>query len=365
MFQFVVILVWLVLVFYMATKKNVKQYEEVNDRVVRRCRTWFAVFVFAPIIFMAGFRSFSYGDTWMYYKNFKQIPVSIPKLISYLGTIEKDKGFTVISALIKLVVREQYGIYFLVIAIIQGICLIVVYRKYSTDYVLSIALFVLSTDYICWMFNGMRQFLAVTVIFGATTLMLQKKYKALLLVILIASTFHQSALLMIPFVLIAQGKAWNKWTLFFIVAAIVSVIFVGEFTDFLDTALADTQYKNVVSDYQSFEDDGTNPLRVLIYSFPTIIAFMGRDSIRRSDNKLIHFCVNMSIISTALYIVSMFTSGIFIGRLPIYASLYNYILLPWEVEYLFAEKSKKMMYLALCCGYLGYYFLQLYQWGFI
>ena len=365
MYQFVLILIWLGLMYYVTSKKNVRQYEEINEKIVRRYRIGFSVFVFVPIILMVGLRPLTIGDTWGYYSSFRAMPTSIFKLPAFLGTVAKDKGFTVLSAIIKMFVGGNYTFYFLIIAILQAGCLILIYRKYSINYLFSIALFVLSTDYICWMFNGMRQFLAVAVVFGATTLMLKKKYGALLFVIIIASTFHQSALLMILFVLIAQGKAWNKWTIFFITAAIIAVVFVGEFTGFLDTALADTQYKNVVSDFQSFDDDGTNPIRVLIYSIPTVLAFVRRDVIRRTDDKMIHFCTNMSIISSALYVVSMFTSGIYIGRLPIYASLYNYILLPWEIEHFFTRSSRRIVYIALLGGYLGYYFLQLLQWGFI
>ena len=66
----------------------------------------------------------------------------------------------------------------------------------------------------------------------------------------------------------------------------------------------------------------------------------------------------MSIISTGLYVVSMFTSGIFIGRLPIYFSLYNYILLPWEIENLFTERSKKLVYIGLIGFYLLFYYAE-------
>lgn len=47
----------------------------------------------------------------------------------------------------------------------------------------------------------------------------------------------------------------------------------------------------------------------------------------------------MSIVSAGIYLVSMFTSGIYIGRLPIYCSLYSYVLLPWEIKHLFNEKK--------------------------
>ena len=100
--------------------------------------------------------------------------------------------------------------------IFHGLSLLFVYRKYSPEYLVSIFLFIASADYISWMFNGIRQFTAVTLIFAATTLILKKKYLPVLLIVLLASTVHQSALLMIPFILIAYGKAWNKKTLLFV-----------------------------------------------------------------------------------------------------------------------------------------------------
>ena len=57
---------------------------------------------------------------------------------------------------------------------------------------------------------------------------------------------HQSALILIPFAIIAKGYAWNKKTIFFILLALVVVLFVGRFTNILNSALAETQYKNVV-----------------------------------------------------------------------------------------------------------------------
>ena len=206
--------------------------------------------------------------------------------------------------------------------------------------------------------------MAVTIIFAATSLMLRKKYVPLFLVILFASLFHQSALLMIPIVLIAQGKAWNTRTLLFIAAAVVAVLFVDRFTDFLDTALEETQYANVVSDYTSWNDDGTNPIRVLVYSVPAILAFIGRKRIKYEDNQLINLCANFSLITAGLYLVSMVTSGIFLGRIPIYTSLYSYILLPWEIESLFTRESRVLMYVAMIAGYLGFYYYQMHiTWG--
>ena len=74
---------------------------------------------------------------------------------------------------------------------------------------------------------------------------------------LISFRFHGSALIVIPFLFVAQGKAWNKKTILVIMATIAAVTFIGSFTNLLDSVLADTQYTNVVSDWQSWQDDGT------------------------------------------------------------------------------------------------------------
>lgn len=360
MSEYILILVWLGFMAIMANAGAGKRTELVCGEQVQRYSWLFAFVVFVPIIWMAGHRGYV-GDTVAYVDGFNKMPDTIAQLPEYIAGIEKDKGFSVLSVVIKSIVKNNKEAYFTVLAAIQGVCIVSVFRKYSSQYIVSVFLFIASTDYISWMYNGVRQFTAVTIAFSATTLMLKKKYILLLLSILLASTMHQSALLMIPFVLIAQGKAWNKKTMIFIVFALVAITFVGNFTNFLDSALADTQYANVVSDYTSWNDDGTSPLRVMVYCVPVLFSYIGRKYIRSIDNPLIDFCTNMSIISAGVYIISMFTSGIFLGRIPIYCSLYGYILLPWEIENLFNEDTRGMIYSALVVCYLIFYYYQMHM----
>lgn len=243
--------------------------------------------------------------------------------------------------------------------------MILVYRKYSPEFLFTFFLFIASTDYISWMFNGIRQFMAVTITFACFGLILKKKYIVAILLILLASRFHGSALIVIPFLFVAQGKAWNKKTILVIMATIAAVTFIGSFTNMLDSVLAETQYTNVVSDWQSWQDDGTNIFRVLVYAVPAILSFIGKRYLDEANNPCINFCTNMSIISTAIYVVSMFTSGIFIGRLPIYFSLYSYILLPWELKNMFNEKSKQCITGAAVVGYLAFYIYSLFIMGLL
>lgn len=358
MSQTTFVIVWLAMMAVILNITLVVRQENVLGKKEIRANWLFAICVFAPIFIQASFRG-DIGDSNSYRKMFGELPNTINELVAYIPTVIKDKGFFFLSGLIKIIFGSNTIVYFLILALLQSIVLVAVYRKYSSEYLVSIFLFVASTDYLSWMFNGIRQFTAVTLLFAATGLMLKKKWISTLVIILLASTIHQSALLMIPIVIIAQGKAWNKRSVIFLVAAMIAIVFVNQFTNILDNMMQETQYANVVSDWNEWGDDGTNVLRVLVYSIPTILSLIGIKYIQAEDDPVINFCTNMSIISTGIYIISMFTSGIFIGRLPIYASLYNYILLPWEIDHMFTKESKRLIMIVMVAAYLVFYWYQI------
>lgn len=356
MSNYYLILVWIGIFAILGIFVSMQRTEIVLGQKVQRMKSVWAWIVFVPLLIWTMNRG-NIGDTYSYKIMFSDIPVGIRNIPSYIASISKDRGFYLFSAIIKSVIGERVELYLLIIALLQVGLLIRVYRKYSYNYVISFFLFIASTDYISWMFNGIRQFVAVTITFACFEFILEKKYVHAIIGILFATLFHGSALLVIPFIFICQGKAWNKKTMLFIVAVLVAVMYVNQFTNILESVLAETQYENVVSDWQMWEDDGTNILRVLVYSVPAILSLVGIRYIKKADNPIVNICTNMSIVSAGIYVVSMFTSGIFIGRLPIYFSLYSYILLPWEIENMFEEKSKKIIYVFMIIAYIAFYYV--------
>ena len=335
-------------------------------RKVRRWRMGPAIAMVLPYIVWAGWRS-NVGDTYAYRVSFRNMPAAISEWGTYLDSQSKDVGFSALSLIIKWFVGESDKWYFLILAAIQIVCLVVILRKYSCNYWMSIFVFIATADYISWNFNGIRQFTAVMMIYAVTDWILEKKYLRVILVILLASTIHGSALLMIPVIFIVQGKPWNKTMLLCLVASLFVLAYVDRFTGVLDSMLSDTQYTNVVSDWQEFGDDGMNPLRVLIYSVPAIISLMGLKYIKAVNDPVINFSVNTSIVTAAIAIVAMGTSGIFIGRLPIYVNIYaNCILLPWEIENMFADRIARIVKFGAMFCYLVFFYYQMhFAWGFI
>ena len=294
------------------------QYVTVNGYRERRYGKLAAVVMVLPIIYWAGTRG-DVADTAAYRQGFLSVSSSLASIPQTIIGDGQDKGFTVLNIFLKAFIGERDVLYFTIIAALCMLCVTFAYQKYSYSFGLSIFLFVISTDAYQWLFNGMRQFIPAAILFAGMGLILKRKYIPLLLIILIVSTVHLSALLMIPCIFIVQGKPWNKKTMMFLVAVVVIILFVDRFTDVLETFLANTQYDDVTEQFQY--DDGTNLLRVLVYSVPPVVALIGRKQIEKVDSPIINLSINMSIISMGIYIVSMFTSGIYIGRLPIYFSL--------------------------------------------
>lgn len=354
MMDYIWILLWIAFVAVISHIWEFKREELVFGHAELRCPWSWAIVLLIPLLFLCAFRGYV-GDTYAYEKLFKEMPSALDGLPEYAATLTKDTGFYIFTALIKIFITENPKVYFFILAAIQGILLFSVYRKYSTRFLISFFLFIASTDYLSWMYNGIRQFMAVSFTFACLPLLLKKKYIPAILIALFASTFHGTALLVIPFYFLVGGKAWNFRTIVYLLAVMAAVVFIDEFTPFLDSLLQETQYETVVSDWTAWEDDGTNIFRVVVYSVPVILSVIGLRFIREANDPLINMCVNMSIISMGFYIISMFTSGIFIGRLPIYFSLYNYILLPWEIDHMFTKRSARLMFQMMVIAYLLFY----------
>lgn len=324
-----------------------------------------AIVLVIPLVIWTGFRTDIFGDTAAYRDGFMDAPSSLAGLISYVQNTEKDQGFAVFTALIKSIFGNSAIVYFLIIAIFQLSCIVYFYRKYSNNYWLSIFVFVAATDYMSWMHNGIRQFLAVSITLVSISMFLKKKYVISILLILLAATFHASALLMLPGLFILQGKAWNKKTVLVLIAALIAILMIDRFTGILETLLSDTQYSNAVSTWETMGDNGTSPIRVLVYSIPTILSIIGLKWIRKEDDPMINLAVNAGICTTGIFCISVFSSGIFIGRLPVYFYMISQgILLPWEIEHMFTKRSTKLILPLTIAFYAVYFFYQVYiAWG--
>ena len=321
-----------------------------------------ALFLVIPYIIWAGYRSDGWGDTAAYRTMFREAAASLGEMPEYVSGVAKDKGFAVVTVLFKTFISHSDIVFFLTIAAVQMLAVMYVYRKYSCDFLFSIFLFVASADYISWMHNGIRQFIAVAIIFSCLPLIEKKKYVPAIMVIVMASFIHASALIFLPFVFVINGKPWNKRTLLFLIAVVISILFLDRFTGIITNVMENSQYSSEVE--QFVNDTGVSLPRVLFYSMPAILSLVFRKRLESENNVVINMCINLSVITAGFYVIGYFTSGLLAGRIPILFSLSNYILIPYIIKAVFTENSVRLLKIGIIILYLLYFYYQVFiTWG--
>lgn len=357
--SYYLIYIWVIFagIVYKDARFNILTY--VNDEQYKVRPTAFYVVLFCvPLLLNTAFRV-GFGDTEAYRNGFLLMPKSIPEILTYIELKEfiKDPVFVFFQGVCNIIFDGNDILFFGLVAIIQLICFVGIYKKYSEDFWLSMMVFVFTTDYIQWMHNGIRQFLAVAIVYAALPLLEKKKYFQYCICVLIAATIHQTALLMLIAIFLTFRRVWDKRILLIILGVCVLIFAMDKWTGVLDEMLLETQYKDVHINWENGYQDGANPLRMLVYSVPCILSFITRKQIRSEDNFMLSLSCNMSVMGMLLYILSVFTSGIFFGRIPIYFTLAsNGILLPWMVNRCFTDTSKKLLYFIMIICYSVFYF---------
>ena len=341
----IVLLVWIGLVAFFsqsATKKKVTVLGQEEERY----SLLFAVIVFYPIFWFVT-TVFARSDMYAYWSGYDSLNMSVSDVIHNWNSINKGPGFLLFETMAKIMGFSSFQQFRVLICLAYSIPLVLIYRNFSEDYVFSVFLFIASMSYDSWMMNGMRQFLAATMIFGALPLIIRKKYILSLFIVLAAMTVHKGALLMIPVLIIAHSRPWSKlMILSMVLFAVVLYFYIG--------------HSDWMSDEELQAAQGSNPLRIAISSIPVILAFIGRKKIAEANNRLINLCINISVSTVIMYAIASITSGVMVGRLPGFTTIFNYLLFPYLLNKAFNENVSRNLKTGVTLLYIVYFIADLY-----
>jgi transmembrane protein EpsG len=298
--------------------------------------------VMLALVFVSGLRN-NIGDTYFY----KHIYVLNDFSWEYILS-QKDIGFGILQKILKVFSTDPQLLLF-VTALVTNVLIVLVLYKYSRIFELSLYVYITSGMYIVSM-NGIRQYLAAAIIFAATKYLLDGDWKKYILIIIFASTFHQTALILIPIYFIVRREAWTRATFGLLSLAIIFTLGFNQLSGLLFSAIENTEYGH----YKNFSEGGANVLRVIVQAAPLVFAYLGREKIRRifpgSD-----YIVNMTLLSVVFMVVA--TQNWIFARFSIYFGLYSLILISWVIK-LFAEKQQRIVYYGILLFYAVYFYYE-------
>jgi transmembrane protein EpsG len=281
---------------------------------------------------ISGLRS-GIGDTGYYMYSYVNLSLDINSIFEL-----RDWGFLLYQSVLRLLFPHPQAL-LIVTAFITLLLIVKNLVRFSYSLSFSIFLFLTSGIYLSTM-NGMRQYLAASIIFIASIFLFKKDRFKYLLMILLASTLHNSALVMIPVYFIVHRKAWSKLNIVIYTILIAIALNFNVFFDTFSTLLSNSQYSFYIGTFGSDYYQGTNILRIIFGSLPLLLSFFYR---KRLSENLMYYDI-YSNFATLSFIMLLYASNNWLfARLNFYFGLYNLIFIPAIVFICFKPKQRLLV----------------------
>ena len=301
---------------------------------------FFVILTAVIIILVAGLRN-NIGDTSAYMDSYK--------MLSNTFSAKEDWGFGLFQFYLHKISSDPQLLIF-VTALITNILNIKVLYKYISYLELEIYMYI-SSGYFTVTMNGLRQSLVAAVLFVATKFIEEGSFVKYIILVLIISTFHQSALIMIPVYFIVRSEAWSKTTITIIVISSVGFMGFSSIFPALLKSLQGTNYGYYANNLDSM--GGSSFIRVIVNMVPVILAYLTRNKLKELWPKSNIF-INMSLINLIFVTFGMY-NWIF-NRFTIYFQLYNFVLVPFIIKNCFSGKERRLIYYSfIICFFIFFY----------
>jgi hypothetical protein len=174
-------------------------------------------FIFFIFLLFIGFRGYIYSDWIAYYEIFEEAPRLFDlKTLTYIGDGKMEFGFLLFTIFVKSIF-SNYFFWVFIISLINLIILNKLFKKYTKYYTLAFLTFFIMNG-LAIVFDLYRNSISLSLFLLSLNFLSQRNFKKYLLLNLIGSCFHYSALLFIPLYFLLNKKIPKKiiWLLFII-----------------------------------------------------------------------------------------------------------------------------------------------------
>ena len=310
-------------------KKTVGILSEYRDNYVYRNN--FIVFFALVLIVVEGFR-YDYMDTSIYKGVFSQ---DITKSLFYNFSNTKEYGFVFFEWLIK-IINDNPQFFIFLISLFIVISSIVFIKKYAFDLPFSLILYFFFS-FLSDM-NGIRQICGATIIMLAFPLLVQKKYFKYILFILLASTFHRSALVVIPLMILITKSRWNNLLIAFLVFCVFSSIVPGPINFIINTFVTEdySHYTETYSVTASF-------LHILIDGVPLVLSIIYHN-LHKDDlesDRVTDLLINMMVVKFSFMFLALRMAQY--ARIGMYMRNSTALITPFLIAKVFDKKENRMI----------------------
>lgn len=296
--------------------------ERLNGYVYKEKFIWIIAIVASAIF--AGLRT-GYNDTGTYLETYDILTNSNFDFSGIKWNFGSNFGYNVVTITLKSLGFSNNG-YLMVFAIVTYGIYIWFIHKYSTDFLMSMFLF------ICLVFTfplaAIKQCVAVAFCLVAVDKAINKKWFWFIFWILIAESFHAYAImyLIVPLMMFVPWR--DKRTITWIAIFFAAGIFLRPF---LGPLLESTESLGKGYTVEEFSGVGVNPFRLLVSLVPLVMSFILRKQINDpyyEMNESDSLCMNLSFLNGEIMFIALFGTANYFARLANYFYIFPVIALP-------------------------------------
>jgi transmembrane protein EpsG len=294
------------------------------------------VLIFVPLFLVSGLR-YEVGKDYLNYTYTFNLASNSPNLLT-LFSLSQDStvefAYLLLNKMVGLLTDNVQWIFFITSFIIIFLVFKTVYQHSSIVW-LSIYLFAVG-GYIA-SFNIVRQYIAISLVFYSYKYMKDKNLIKFTLLVITASFFHYSALLILPLYFILNlDLNFKKMLLFSFIGGLI-----GLFFDPIVNTVQGVFYSEYTSTSYGMTAGNINNVIIAFFYFALAIVFKRPLLARDSSNIIL---INWSFIN---FVLSLMSLNIWlITRLMDYSSLFLILLLP-EIITSINDKLIKLVLIAI------------------
>ncbi len=307
---------------------------------------------------LAGLRHYTIGnDTTVYLNNYNQITIYGSDLFDS-SHFEIGYNYLVLFATS---LGLSFNAFLLIISLMMNIGVGVFIYKYSKQPMFSFILFILLRLFFCEI-NIMREFLALTIFLSSIRFIEKRNFIKFLLVVVLASLFHSSALFAIIIYFLYNLKLTPIKKLSFATATVVVYAFLYNILTYITQTLG--IYERYVDDYY-----GSNRLASIVLAIISIVVYLFFKIIQKKHldkekmldkiqehrltfySNILFFSIIFSIIAIRISVFS---------RLSLYYQIFNIIAIPNVIRLIPNPKKRALWYIIVFVCFFIYFITVLY-----
>ena len=284
------------------------------------------VLLIAIFIWFSGTRTVM-NDTATYINTFNRfVSTGLFSITNINWSIGANPLFEIYLILIKTFISQDGQVMILITSIIVALSMVSFLQLYSWDFGESIYFFIATTSFAFTM-AAMKQTLATAIGIWAIPLMLKNKNIQAVAVILAAMLFHPYVVVFLISFVFKGKKAWDSQIY---ILVLITVLLCISFSTFVEQVL---HFTEIMGDEYSInwftEGTGSSIYRVLSSMILPGFAFLYRRELQEENNPILDICVNMSLVSACISLISGVGGTILIGRVPSYFGIFRCLAFPY------------------------------------